>query len=332
MRLFKYLSAKSPKELYDIFKEVQSLKPYAKSKYGNNYEDALDVSYEHIIKNYDSTKGELRNYAIKVVGTIWLSSSKKEVASDDQTKISLDIQTAENFVNSPIEEKLEEDLKSWNTDSCISDMASFFVKDFKFFETENSKYKKLDYTELRDKYSSESVLGAMRYLSKEYAKEIKKFIAYSKESSIRNFNEDRYLKSIDSSLTYKGTLNGIVLLRRKQGSHIKKVYKVSICDTVSMLLKLFYTTTDYGKIVVADVTMYLSLSGQVIDNDYDLKYSLEKELVGSLLSRSSLKVLNYDRGNEILFSSTKDTQCDVVLPLFDKHINISFERVVIKEV
>ncbi|MGV3076447.1 hypothetical protein ACEE21_15320 [Clostridium baratii] len=332
MRLFKYLSSKSPKELYDIFKVVQSLKPYAKSKYGSNYEDALDASYEHIIKNYDSDKGELRNYAIKVVGTIWLNSNKKEVANEEKTKISLDTKTAQDFVNSPTEEKMEENLKSDNINSCINDMVEFFVKDFKFFATTNSKYKKMDYSELRDKYTSESILSAMRYLNKTYSEEIGKFISYSKTSSIRNFDENRYKKSIDTSLEYKGILNDIVLLKRKQGSHIKKVYKVSLKDTISKILELFYSDTNYGMIVVANIPVYLTLSGKIVDNIDDLKYSLEKELVGSLLSRTSLKVLRYERGNEILLSSTKDTQCDVVLPLFGKNVSINFERVVVKEV
>lgn len=332
MRLFKYLSSKSPKELYDIFKIVQSLKPYAKSKYGNNFEDALDASYEHIIKNYDSSKGELRNYAIKVVGTIWLNSNKKELASDEQTRISLDVKTAKDFVNSSTEERMEEDLKSNNVNSCINDMVGFFVKDFKFFITTNSKYKKMDYSELRDKYTSESILSAMRYLNKTYSEEIGKFVAYSKQSSIRNFDENRYKKSIDTSLEYKGNLNDIILVKRKQGSHIKKVYKVSIEDTINKIMELFYSDTNYGMIIVANIPVFLTLSGKIVDNVGDLKYSLEKELVGSLLSRTSLKVLHYDRGNEILLSSTKDTQCDVVLPLFGKNVSINFERVVVKEV
>lgn len=332
MRFFKYLSFKSPKELYDIFNVVQSLAPYAKSKYGSNYEDALDASYEHIIKNYNSSKGELKNYATKVVGTIWLNNYKKEIASDEQTRISLDIKTAKEFVNTALVGVDEEDTKSGNINSCINDMVEFFVKDFKFFVTTNSRYKKLDYSEILEKYTSESILGAMKYLNKTYSKDIEKFINYSKTSSIRNFDSDRYLKSKDTSLEYKGVLNDIVLLKRKQGSHIKKVYKVCMKKLIDMIMNLFYSDTQYGMIVVANVPVYLTLSGKIVDSVDDLKYSLEKELVGSLLSRTSLKVLHYDRGNDLYLSSTKDTQSDVVLPLFGKNVGIGFERVVVKEV
>ena len=331
MRLFKYLSTKSTKEMYDIFNVVSSLKKYAQIKYKDNYEDALDASYMHIVEHYDPSKGDLKNYAIKVVGTIGLGSNKKELANEEQTRLSLDSKTASEFFNSPID-SLEENFKSSNINSCIKDMVSLFVKDFKFFATQSTKYRKMDYKELLDKYSVESIVNAKNYLMEKYSNEIEKFISYSKVASIRNFNEDRYLKSLDTSLEYKGSLNDIILIKRKQGSHVKKVYRVLIEENINTLLDLFYTNTDYGKILIADVPIYLSLSGKIVDSEEELRCSLERELVGSLLSRTSLKVIHYDKGNEILLSSTKDVQYSVVLPLFDKNVSIDFERVVIKEV
>ena len=331
MRLFKYVSTKSPKEMYDIFNVVCSLKQYAKIKYRDNYEDALDASYMHIVEHYNPSKGDLKNYAIKVVGTIGLGSNKKELANEEQTRLSLDNKTASEFINSPLD-SLEENFKSSSVNSCIKDMVGLFVKDFKFFATSSSKYKKMDYKELLEKYSIESIVSAKNYLMEEYSDEIERFMSYSKVASIRNFSEDRYLKSLDTSLEYKGVLNDIILVNRKQGSHIKKVYKVSIKENIDMLMDLFYSDTNYGKIVIADVPIYLSLSGKIIDTEEELRSSLERELVGSLLSRTSLKVINYDRGNEVLLSSTKDTQYSVILPLFDKNVSIDFNRVVIKEV
>ena len=312
MRLFKYLSTKSTKEMYDIFNVVSSLKKYAQIKYKDNYEDALDASYMHIVEHYDPSKGDLKNYAIKVVGTIGLGSNKKELANEEQTRLSLDSKTASEFFNSPID-SLEENFKSSNINSCIKDMVSLFVKDFKFFATQSTKYRKMDYKELLDKYSVESIVNAKNYLMEKYSNEIEKFISYSKVASIRNFNEDRYLKSLDTSLEYKGSLNDIILIKRKQGSHVKKVYRVLIEENINTLLDLFYTNTDYGKILIADVPIYLSLSGKIVDSEEELRCSLERELVGSLLSRTSLKVIHYDKGNEILLSSTKDVQYSVFI-------------------
>lgn len=331
MRLFKYLSTKSAKEMYDIFKVVQGLKKYAYAKYKENYEDALDASYMHIVKNYDPSKGDLQNYAIKVVGTIWLNSNKKELADEEKTKLSLDSKTASDFINSPSDE-FEENLKSSNINSCIKDMVGLFVKDFKFFSTSSTKHKKMDYKGLLDKYSVESIVSAKNYLMGTYSESIEKFISYSKVATIRSFDDDRYLKSLDTSIEYKGILNDIIMIKRKQGSHVKKVYKVSIKENIDTLLDLFYSDTGYGKILIADVPIYISLSGKIVDSIEELKYFLERELVGSLLSRTSLKVLRYDKGNEILLSSTKDIQYSVILPLFDKNVSIDFNRVVIKEV
>jgi len=331
MRLFKYLSTKSTKEMYDIFKVVQGLKKYAYAKYKENYEDALDASYMHIVKNYDPSKGDLQNYAIRVVGTIWLSSNKKELADEEKTKISLDVKTASDFINSPSDD-FEENLKSDNINSCIKDMVSLFVKDYKFFSTSSTKHKKMDYKELLDKYSVESIVSAKNYLMRTYAEEIENFISYSKVATVRSFENDRYLKSLDTSLEYRGILNDIIMVSRKQGSHVKRIYRVSIEETINTLLDLFYTDVGFGKILIADVPIYISLSGKIVDSIHELKYFLECELVGSLLSRTSLKVLHYDRGNEILLSSTKDIQHSIILPLFDKNVSIDFNRVVIKEV
>lgn len=332
MKLFKYLGKVSSKDCYSIFEVVQSLEPYAKVKYKSRYEDALDASYEHIIKNYDSTKGDLQNYATKVVGTIWLNSNKKEIADDEQTQYNLDSKAADGYSDYSVEGIVEEGLKSKDMDNCIKEMVKFFVKDFKLFTTLNIKLRKMDYSEFQDNYSTETILGAIRYLLDNYADDIEKFLEFSKSASIRNFDEDRYLRSIDPSLEYRGMLNDILILSRRQGSHVKKIYRVSVKDTVNSLIKLFYSDTNYGKMLIEGIPVYMTLSGKIVNTEEELRFFLEKELVGSLLSRTSLKVLLYEKGEEIFLSSTKDEQSDVVLPLFDKNVSIHFDRVVIKEV
>lgn len=331
MKLFKYLSSKSIKETYDIYKAVAELKSHAISKYRNNWEDALDAAFFHIIENYDSSKGELKHYATKVVGTIFLSNNKKEVANDEQTMIGLDTMTAKEYINSP-EEYFEEDIKSSNIDECVHEMVHLFVRDFKFFTSSDSKHRKMNYSDLFKKYSLDSISKAREYLLENYQDDVGRFVTLSKSTNIRSFDENRYLKSIDNSIEYVDSLNGIVIIKRKQGSHIKKIYKVDLELLIDRVLDLFYSSNDCGKIMIEDIPIYLSLAGKIMNSVEDLKNSLESELVGSLLSRTSLKVLSYERGKEVLFSSTKDTQCDVILPLFGKNMPINFERIVIKEV
>lgn len=331
MKLFKYLSGKSIKETYDIFKAVSDLKYNAISKYKNNWEEALDEAFFHIMENYDSSKGELKHYATKVVGTIFLNKDKKEIADGEKTEIGLDLLTAKEYINSP-EESFDENTKSNDINDCIKDMVHLFVKDFKFFTSSNSKHRKMNYTELFRNYSLDSISRARDYLLNKYKDGVEQFVNLSKSTSIRSFDENRYLKSIDSSIEYVDSLNDIVIIRRKQGSHIKKIYKIDLSSIIDRMIEVFYSDGNCGKITIEGVSIYLSLSGKIMNSIEHLKNSLESELVGSILSRTSLKVLRYERGSEILFSSTKDTQYDVVLPLFGRNISIGFERVVIKEV
>lgn len=332
MKFFKYASSKSYRELYDIFKVIKKFRHIAIKRYGDKFEDVLDDAFEHIIKNYDSNKGELENYASKVISKIGLNKTK-EIADCEQTNISLDSKIAKeyNFSDEEVSHIIEDSIKLGNINDCITYIAGSFVKDFKFFSSKNPKDKKIDYSDLKDSYSSESIINATKYLMNEYSKEIERFISYSRDTSIRDFNEDRYLKSIDNSLEYKGNINDIILLKRRQGSHVKKIYRVNIKEVINSIINLFYTNSDYGKIDIEGVSVYLSLSGKILDSIEDLIFFLEKELVGSILSRTSLKVLKYKRGNEILLSSTKE-QNNIVLPIFNKSFNIQFERMVIKEV
>lgn len=155
---------------------------------------------------------------------------------------------------------------------------------------------------------------------------------FAKHSTLKSFDGTRYLSSPDKGLEYKGCLNDIVMVKRSKGSHTKRLYRLAIDDVIDSLMYLFYCDEEYGKLVIEGIVVYTSIAGCIIVGEDNLKEQLENEIVGSILSRTSLRVVNYIKGKEILFSSTQDHQHNVVLPMFGKDVSIGFERLVCKEV
>lgn len=331
MKLFKYLDdKKSLAETYRIYKAVQDLKPYAISKYKSWWEDALDEAFFHILENYDSSKGDLENYATRVVGTIFLNRTRKEVASNETTLLTLDLQEADNF-DVP-EEVSHDDNKSSDLSQCIFDTIPYFVKDFKFFVSSNTKDRRLNYSKLVNKYTYYTINSAKEFLLGKYSDDILRLVQISKSIPLKSFSDDRYLKSTDSGLTYKGSLNGIAIVERCKGSHSKKIYRLDIKNLKDLLVDLFYDVDGCGRVSVEGIDVYVSISGNIVVGKDSLMSTLESELVGSVLSRTSLKVVNYLKGDELLLSSTRDNQGDISIPMFGKDIIVGFDRVVSKEV
>lgn len=331
MRVFQYLdSGKGISDMYAIYCEVQKLKPYAIALYKTWWEDALDAAYFHILENYDADKGSLENYATKVVSTICLNRYRKEVASSDQTILTLDLQKVDEF-GIPEEVLMGEDRGS-DIRACIIDLIPYFIKDFKFFVSSSVKDRKLNYKYIFNKYSCSVVEEAKDILVNFYAKKLAVMIAYSKSVTLKNFSDDRYTKSFDSGLKYKCELNNIVIVERFKGSHAKKLFRFHIKEYVDYLVERFYLLEGKSKVCIEGIDIYVTISGMIVVGIDNLRASLECELVGSILSRSSLKVIRYDKGEEILFSNTKDEQSDILLPMFGSDITIGFERVVSKEV
>ena len=315
----------------EIYKVVQDCKPYAMLKYRSWWEDALDAAFFHILDNYSSDKGELENYATRIVGTILLNKNKKEETNDEKTKLGLDLKAAADYSSEDFE-FVYKDGKCRDLNKCIKDFAKLFANDLKFFISSVAKDRVMDYSKFFDTYPIDIISEAKKYLTDKYQDKVVEFLKVGKGTGIRNFSADRYLDSLDNGIEYLGGLNGIIIVRRRQGSHMKNAYRVSIKELLGMFHKLFYGENGLLRLDFEGNTVYLTLSGRYVDSVSKLNDYLERELVGSLLSRTSLKVFYYDRGNEILLSSTKDTVNSVFLSVFGKSVQIDFERAVVKVV
>lgn len=329
MRVFRYLSnGKSLAETYKIYNVIRSLKNYAVAKYNSSWEDALDEAFFHIVDNFDESKGDLEHYATRVVGTILLGKNKKELANSEQTELSMDLDVAKGFKDNDG----GTEVKDPDVGRCLRDMVNLLTNDVKFFITRNHKHKKMDYGNIFKKYEFETIQEVEEYLTNTYRDKVSKAVSLSRDSSIRDFSDDRYINSIDATLEYRGVLNDVVLLSKRKGAHDKKLYHIDIKGVLQNILDTFYSSEDFGKVEIEDKVIYVTLSGNIVNSMSELMEVLERELVGSILSRTSLKVISYNKGHNLYLSSTKDSSMIVNLPIFGSEYIINMDRVVFKEV
>jgi len=94
MMYFKYVGKIDPQMSLEIFDRVMKYEPLARKTYGNNsynWETALDDTYFHVLRHYDSSKGPLEGYIVKIVKTIGLSNFTKDGNKEVESDVLLDI-------------------------------------------------------------------------------------------------------------------------------------------------------------------------------------------------------------------------------------------------
>lgn len=328
-------------EAYDIIQKNSYLAyawygGYCEGKAISNPEDAMEEAYYHVINNYDENKGGLENYTVSILKTIMKNQYKHEITDDEQTKDKIDSETLKSYLNAPSDVRYEVlmEKKSEELGDCISDLAKLYSGDLKYFVTSQVKDKKNSYEWLFDKYSVDTIREARLRLIDEYMETVEKFLNDNKGLSIRNFDEGRYLKSIDSGISYIGKIRDTHMVLKKEGSHPKNYYLFSIKEAIKSIHDVFYSN-DIGSMSMKGYRTYVSLSGRLFSEVEDINNLLEYELIGTVLSRTSFRVVNYFRGDCLLLSSSKSSLSSCLdIPVFGSGYTLSldFSRVVVKEV
>lgn len=302
------LKKNNPYRAWKIYEVVYqgTLKYYAKKIYGNRFEDALDMAYSHILENFNGDKGELEHYATVVIGTINLGMYKYEIDHEEVLEITADQTAYSENHGDPLDVILdgEAELQSSEVNECISYLLPFFIADYKFFKTRKAADRSLAYSELYNKFKAKTIYEAVNVILEKYDKPMEELIAIKKSLKFRNYSEDRYEKSMDSSVTFLNEVSGIILYKKEKGKMSKLLYSIDLQDTIYNCVKQFYT----GKLNrnIGGLDVYCSLSGQIICDEDRLYETLENELVGGVLSKLQLmKVLKYERTKELVLVASK---------------------------
>lgn len=334
MDYFKYVSNKSTVDSLEIYQMVLKYENLAKKKFKGHYEDALDDAYFHILDHYDSSKGSLESYVHRIVGTIYMNKfsreKNREVNSDD---LFLDFEAYKQSselddTTNPIVIVEENDIEySEVLDSCVRYLLPYFIKDYELFKSRDGSLRKVSYKGLFDKYSASVINDAVTLLSDKYYEDAKYISTLSKSCHVRNFTSDRYKSSIDKTISYICRIGDIVKCKSLGVKRKKYAYLLDVDDLLRKVFMMFYSSEGVGIRIIYGENVYCSLSGQIFFNKKELLEALERELVGSILSRkTNLKVLKYDRGNDIIFSSTNENEPRVILNMFNTGVYVPLSK------
>lgn len=326
---------------------VEKLKPYATSIYKSLWQDALDAAFFHIINHFDFSISEdddedldekLYRYSTKVVGTILLGKYNHEIEHEislinGMDKESICAETKTNPLSILIEN--EDLLVSQDIQQCVDYLVPYFIKDYRFFKTQKPDRRKYSYTELFQKFTPSVIGSAMRYLLNKYSDIMDSVYAKISNSRYRMFASDRYKKNLDSSIKYRGYVHNTVIyqaLNRVKGS--KYFYHFDIKGIITNILEEYYSVENEGGcFVVENVKGYISFSGAITFSKEELQKYIEYELIGTILARiSHLKVVVYQEGKYMIFSSPKQDECGIICELFNTKYKIGFKKLVSKRI
>lgn len=332
LKVFKYLtSERGLKEIYDIYKAVQDLDVYAKAIYKGNWEDALDEAFFHLMDNYDSSKGELDHYAIKVVGKILFNKNKREVSVSDY-ELLLFSNNKEVSCQDSVISNMDSSTYSNNFEECLQDMVEYFIKDFKFFVGGNPKDKLMNYNILTGKYTASVIADARAYLIKTYLKPYKEFLKKYKICGVHKVDFTKYTRSFDQGLVLVSEINDIFMVKKNMNGRSKILYRLDLKEVVRKIVKIIYQDSKAGVFDIASCEVYMSLSGKITTSMEELKSLIEKELIFNILAQNPFKILKYDEGVNIIFTSNRDVHPSLFFTLFDYMLVFDLEKLTVKEV
>lgn len=336
MRYFAYVNVgQSPTVTYEIFQVIQQLTGYAKTIYKNHYEDVLDKAFFHILRNYEPESGDLEHYATSVVGTIGLGRYKNEITHDIALETAMDSKSidssAPDLADSYV--KTQEEILRKNLKNCIRFMVPLFVKDFNFFLSKKASDRTLDYSELFERFDAGVIQEAQEYLVEAYSSMMKNLTAESRLCKSKKIQKMKYLRSMDSSVNYRGLINGVVIYQKSKSQHNKIFYSLDFKECLTPLIQYLYYD---GGAAINHVTLegyevFVSLSGNIVVGVDSLYEELEKEVLSILLGKIvSLKIVTYEEGVSVLLSCSREVNAVFDLEAFGKKSTINLKRRVSK--
>lgn len=293
-------------EVYRVLYEG-SLVNYARKIYKGRYHDALDKAFIHILENYDESTNNLEHYATSVISKIGLNDLKYEAPQDEALMIETDVVSYESDYGNPVKdiiraeeaEKEEEDLKE-----CIKFLTPYFIEDYKLFQTLRGSDRKLNYANVYDKFSESLIYKAVLEIRDKYFGVLEELNEIKRNLNFRLYDENRYLKSIDNTLEIVSEVNGVILYTRRNAKKTKYLYEINLRETITDIMRYFYS----GRLnrQLGNITVYCTLNGRFVCSEEDLYNSLEKDVIGVLLSHiQAMKVVQYVKGEKFIMVYSK---------------------------
>lgn len=313
-----------------VQQELDNLKGYAISIYKGLWEEALNKSLFHIIENFDDNRGvELSHYVSKVVGTILLGKYNHEIEQDTTLETTLNKRSVEEDSFNPANEILKKDEKEVSEDvkECVRYLLPMFIQDYKFFKSFKADERKMSYTGMFEMFSDETVMKSKDMLMDMYGSDMDYLYNLKKECHYRNFSEDRYKDSMDISIEYECYFRNVLIYKKLSSKINNYFYMINIEEIIDALIRTYY----WGKCCrkIGSFMVYCTLSGNLVTGLEELRAVLEREFVGAFLSRFNyFRVVCYEKGKNIILSSTKELGYEFSLNIFEEEFPIPIKEVI----
>ncbi len=342
MDYFGYVSNISPYFMFLVQQAVNNQKAVAIARYKGGAEEALDASFMHILHNYDEGKSAgLQHYAARVVSTINRSRYAREV--QDETVLTLasneEAISQEMEVNPESIQLCMESMGEFQEDvnSCVKDLLPYFLEDFECFVGNTQRPRKLNYSEILQKYSYNPriFVTAVKQLGEEYAK-AKHLSELGELQKRRIFPTTKYLQNTEKYIEYVGEVNGICICNVLSYTR-KFIYNVNIWELIDQLYEAFYGVGGKCRQEIAGKSCFVTLSGNRMvedsDDDSTLRSTLEDEIIGLFLSRNlAYRVVYYKKGERLLISSSKDEEQGFAIEAFGSQYILRLNRLVMRRI
>lgn len=337
MHYFDYVTNLDMDRALRIYREVYKLANYAKSIYKGYWEDALDKAFFHVLENFnDASGGDLEHYTTKVVNTICLGRYNHEITHDTSLSMEMDKKSATISESNPLNILTEKETQfSYNSlKKCINYLLPKFIQDSHFFVTKRPENRKCDYKNMFSMFSHEVIVASINYLVENYGEDMERLNALKKKCRYRNFPEDRYKSSMDTTIEYMGMLKGVLLYKSLGKKTFRCFYEVDLIDVVNFMVNEVYNVEgSRARVVVEGDNVYCTLSGQLVYGEKELRKTLESELIGTILARMSvLKAVVYEKGKSIIFSSSREIGSSLKVEFLDNFYYLDFKRIPSKRV
>jgi len=313
-----------------IHQALADLKGYAISCHKGLWEEALNLSYFHIMEHFDwDREVDLSHYATKIVRTIIIGKDSKETGEEVTLLTAMDKKSFQDNSYNPSEILIPSGLDSVSLDleECMDYLVPMFVQDYKFFKSKKAEDRTLSYTGLFQKFSDYTVLASMQELVAQHGDAMEYLTDLKNKCHFRNFPKDRYKNDLDETIEYRCMFKDVLIYKRISGRASRKFYHIDLEEVLLCLVERFYLSKLTR--TIRGVHVYCSLSGNLILNEQELVESLEREMVGAILARTQgTKVICYEEGKNLVISSSKDLLEGITFSIIGENFAIEVEQLV----
>lgn len=336
MKYFSYVDkGQSAIITYKIQQVLNDLAGYAKTIYKNGWEDALDKAFFHILHNYEPECGDLEHYATTVVRTIDLNKNKKEITHDIVLDTAMDAKSvecssadlAELYLNN------QEDIRRSDIKECLNYMIPRFIKDYKFFLSNSSQDRLLDYSDMFKRFEISVINETQKFIVGTYAPRVQEMLKTPINFPIKRFTHARLMRTMDKSLEYKGCINNIVIYKKARSQHNRFFYYLDFKKVNSFLLRTLYYENEFccNHIKIEEFDVFISLSKTLCLGEDALFEKLEPEILSIVLTKiASFRIVTYEKGEGVLLSCSRSLENIIEFEAFGTKGVIELERRVAK--